>query len=336
MTKSNLYISKSVDPWKNLALEEYFLRNHDGKTILFYLWQNDRTVVIGKNQNAWNECRTDLLKADGGKLARRSSGGGAVYHDMGNMNFTFIVPRVDYDFEKQLGVVLAAVQGLGVPAEFSGRNDLVVHDRKFSGNAFQFTSSSALHHGTILVNTDFEQLSRYLSPPEMKIKTKGIDSVRSRVINLKEIANDMDMEILTDSLLASFEKVYGGAERLDSVNDHDSSFRELHEKYSSQEWVYGNSPAADMVFRNAFPWGNLEVCLTLESGKIKELGLYSDAMDSEVVEVLKSRFNTADIEVPHYIAEVSEKKNVPCDNDVINMKEIGAWLSRELGKLSLD
>ena len=183
--------SVSTDPWHNLALEELLFTSGGEGTVL-YLWQNRNTVVIGRNQNAWKECRADLLEREGGRLARRTSGGGAVFHDMGNLNFTFITPRGGYDLERQLGVILGAVRSQGIDAGFTGRNDLVTAGGgKFSGNAFCFSRDRGLHHGTILVDVDMDKLSRYLVPSADKLRSKGVDSVRSRVANLRELNPDM-------------------------------------------------------------------------------------------------------------------------------------------------
>ncbi|MEI6309433.1 MAG: lipoate--protein ligase, partial [bacterium] len=189
----------SLDPFHNLALEEFLLDDVTGHAAAgchaaagylatLYLWQNENTVVIGKNQNPWRECRLEQLEAEGGKLARRLSGGGAVFHDLGNLNFTFLLPRADYDLSRQLRVILEAARAVGVPAEMSGRNDLTATGRKFSGNAFYLRKETAFHHGTILVNADFQKMSRYLQPSAEKMRAKGVESVRARVVNLSELS----------------------------------------------------------------------------------------------------------------------------------------------------
>ena len=156
-------LSKSYDPWFNLALEELLYDTISESTVILYLWQNQNTVVIGKSQNAWKECRVSELEADGGRLARRSSGGGAVFHDLGNLCYTFLASSGLYDLEKQLGVILAAVGEQGIEARFTGRNDITVCDgRKFSGNAFRFSSGKGLMHGTLLLDTNPEKIARYL------------------------------------------------------------------------------------------------------------------------------------------------------------------------------
>ena len=131
-----LYESKSFDPYLNLATEQYLMETVEEDACILFLWQNQNTVVIGKNQNAWKECRTDLLREEGGFLARRLSGGGAVFHDLGNLNFTFLMPQAEYDLDRQFSVIAEAVSMLGLHAERSGRNDVLAEGRKFSGNAF--------------------------------------------------------------------------------------------------------------------------------------------------------------------------------------------------------
>ena len=168
---------KSQDPYYNLAVEQVLLESvREGECIL-YLWRNSNTVVIGKNQNAWKECRSSLLYEEGGKLARRLSGGGAVFHDLGNLNFTFLVRQQDYDQDRQLSVIEDAVRSLGVDALRSGRNDILAEGKKFSGNAFYKNGVQAYHHGTLLVDVDMEKLSRYPSPSKAKLAATGVDSV---------------------------------------------------------------------------------------------------------------------------------------------------------------
>ena len=146
---------QTFDPYFNLAMEKWLCDHLDGRRIL-YLWQNEHTVVIGKNQNPLKECRLAALKQDGGLLARRCSGGGAVYHDLGNLNFTMLVPNDQFDLHRQCSVLLQAVRQFGVDAQFSGRNDLTAQGRKFSGNAFYHGPHGSFHHGTLLVDTDSE------------------------------------------------------------------------------------------------------------------------------------------------------------------------------------
>ena len=162
-----------TDPYVNLAREEHLLELLGPEEVILYLWQNRSTVVIGRNQNAWKECRVEKLTADGGFLARRSSGGGAVFHDLGNLNFTFLARSDHYDVDRQLEVVLRALSACGVPAEKTGRNDVTAEGRKVSGNAFYSAKDRSYHHGTLLVDVDMERLSAYLQVSADKLKSKG-------------------------------------------------------------------------------------------------------------------------------------------------------------------
>ena len=168
-------------------------------------------MVIGRNQNPWKECRTALLTEEGGHLARRLSGGGAVFHDLGNLNFTFLMPAADYDLPRQLAVIERACQSLGIPAARSGRNDLLAEGRKFSGNAFYQHAGKAYHHGTLMLDVDLEMVQRYLSPSKAKLAAKGVDSVRSRVVNLREFVPDLTIPQLADALIAALAEVYAGS-----------------------------------------------------------------------------------------------------------------------------
>ena len=202
-----IYESEGFDPHRNLAIEQHLLESVLGGCCLLYLWRNERTVVIGRNQNAWAECRTALLSEEGGTLARRLSGGGAVYHDLGNLNFTFLMRTWDYDLARQLSVIRRACAVCGIETEISGRNDLLADGRKFSGNAFYHHEGRSYHHGTLLVDVDGEAMKRYLSPSKAKLEAKGVESVRSRVVNLKELNPAIAVETLKAAMKTAFAEV---------------------------------------------------------------------------------------------------------------------------------
>lgn len=279
---NQIIYSASTNPHYNLALEELLYENVNGYCL--YLWQNKNTVVIGRNQNAWKECRIDELEAEGGRLARRSSGGGAVFHDMGNLNFTFIAPADGYNVERQLGVIIKAVQSLGIKASFTGRNDIVTESgAKFSGNAFRQNKTAGMHHGTLLVNVDMAKLGRYLVPSPAKLAAKGIDSVRSRVANLTEYRPSLTVEELKEAVAKAFAEEYGQCSLLLPSSLDQAALEAKTEKYSSWEWNKGGSPAFDLSLSNRFSWGELTLELSLEEGRITSLHPWSDAMDEAMV-----------------------------------------------------
>ena len=274
------YESGSFDPFGNLAMEQHLLETVAGGCCLLYLWQNENTVVVGKNQNPWAECRVSLLEEEGGRLARRLSGGGAVFHDLGNLNFTFLVPTEDYDLQKQQRVLLEACRSFGVPAELSGRNDLTADGRKFSGNAFYHNGPRSYHHGTLLVDVDGAKLARYLTPSKAKLESKGVPSVRSRVVNLKELCPSITVDGLKQALVNAFESVYG----LESVprvfsEAEERRIAELREQYSSWAWRFGQRLPFTCRAAGRFPWGGVEIQLQVNEGVIRRAAVYSDDMD---------------------------------------------------------
>lgn len=275
--------SLSHDPWVNLAWEEYFFRQVADDEIILYLWQNHNTVVIGRNQNAWKECRHVELERENGQLARRLSGGGAVFHDLGNLNFTFIMHNQHYDLSRQLSVILRAVKQLGINSEFVGRNDLVVQGRKFSGHAYYFHKDRALHHGTIMINSDLGQLERYLQVSPDKIVSKGIDSVRSRVANLVEFSANVKLTDVVSSIKENFIEVYGGPAIELAVEHDDESIGQLVRKYSSWEWRYGNTQEFDISLGRRFPWGEVEIGVCIQKGTIHQVRVFSDAMEENII-----------------------------------------------------
>lgn len=275
-----LYRTDCTDPYRNLAVEQYLLEHVPPGVCTLYLWQNRRTVVIGRNQSAWRECRTARLEEDGGFLARRLSGGGAVFHDLGNLNFTFLVCKEDYDLSRQLGVIVEACRLLGIPAECSGRNDVLADGRKFSGNAFYEHQGRCYHHGTLLVDVDMAAMGRYLSPSKAKLEAKGVSSVRSRVVNLKELRPDLTIEETAARMEEAFQSVYGmGAERLETSALDGACVDALTERNRSWDWLYGRDIPCELRCGKRFPWGEVELRLEVDAGTVRGVTVYTDAMD---------------------------------------------------------
>ena len=281
---AKLVLGSGYDPWYNLAVEEYLLEKLTEGEIILYLWQNDNTVVIGRNQNAWQECRVGKLEDNGGKMARRLSGGGAVFHDRGNLNYTLIMPKKVYDLEEQLTVVIDALNDLGIAAQFSGRNDIVCQGKKISGNAFYYGAKGAYIHGTVLVDSDLDKLSSYLKVSEAKIKSKGIDSVTARVMNLTAVDEQLSIEDVQKSIQSNFRELYNEGQPLSRIEIKDNKrIQELYDKYSSWEWRFGENPECDISFNTRFEWGEVEFNFKLTAGNIEEAVLYSDAMYGDLI-----------------------------------------------------
>lgn len=323
--KTILIHANSYDPYENLALEEYLLSKVQDKEIILYLWQNQNTIVIGKNQNPWKECRVSVAQKKGVSIARRLSGGGAVFHDLGNLNFTFIMKEEHYDLDKQLKVIIEAVQNLGINAAFTGKNDITVDGKKFSGNAFYFDGRAAYHHGTILVNTDLTALGGYLQVSQEKMQSKGISSTKSRVTNLIELNPHITIERVSQALVASFGHVYGRVPQLMDCPqpiDLQASIR----KNKSWEWLFSQTPKFDLQLEKRFDFGNIELLFLLQDSLIKEVFIYSDAVMVDILDQIQKiligvRFHMHDINKALQLVSV---KN-PAQEQMIT--QIRQWLS---------
>lgn len=293
--------SRQFDPYVNLAVEEYLLLHCEADECILYLWQNQNTIVVGRNQNAWRECRVEALEQDGGRLARRLSGGGAVYHDLGNLNFTFAVHQDNYNLDRQMEVIVTALNKLGIRAEKSGRNDVLVDGRKVSGNAYYRQGDHCYHHGTLMVSVDLKDLGKYLTVSKEKLKSKGVASVRSRVANLTEFLPELTIGQLKETLRSAFEEVYGLPAKDLKVEDLcKEELEKTREKYASWEWLYGRKLEFTQEFSHRFSWGEVQLQLKVEGGVVTEVQVYCDALDTgiaaEMMVCLKGQpFRRADL-----------------------------------------
>lgn len=280
--------SDSVDPYGNLALEEYLLGKVAPGLCILYLWQNENTVVIGRNQSALDECNCAALAAAGGHVARRLSGGGAVYHDLGNQNFTFLMPKGDFDKAKQTRVLCEAMRTLGMDAQVSGRNDLTIDGKKFSGHAYYHSRAAmpaSYHHGTIMVDVDALALSRYLNVNPLKLAAKGVKSVRSRVANLVEFSPELSCATVRGAVTQAFGQVYGlpvGELALDGEDL--AAVAQLRERYASDAWVYKDDRPLEHSAQARFAWGTNRLDWTCRDGRIAEAALWSDGLDADALE----------------------------------------------------
>ncbi len=284
-----IYLGSSLDPYYNLAVEKRLLDRVGPDNCILYLWQNENTVVIGKSQNAWAECRTALLESEGGKLARRLSGGGAVFHDIGNLNFTFLTAEENYDIDRQLSVIQAACALCGIEAVKSGRNDLLADGQKFSGNAFYHSGGKSYHHGTLLIDVDMDRLQRYLSPSKAKLAAKGIASVRSRVVNLSALSPGLTVSAMKALMVQAFQSVYGlHAAELTLTAEDLADIEKTAAVNRSWEFLYGSPLPFTFSCTERFDWGSAELQLQAKGGYITAARVYSDAMDHTLAPTLEA------------------------------------------------
>ena len=275
-----------------------------------YLWKNHQTVVIGFNQNPYSECNVKLLLDEGGHLMRRGTGGGAVYHDLGNINFSFVADKALYDVRKQLSVIQDALLSYGLQTEISGRNDLTYDGRKFSGNAFAKGQKNDLHHGTILIKTDGAMMQRYLIVDKAKLMKNGVKSVASRVINLSEAVPELTSEKIKQPLLASFEKIYGGkAEWLDfDTLINNKAVQAIREEISSHAFLFGRWEHFKTAKKDRFHWGGVEIALHIDEANaiITDIQIASDCLEPETIRLAEQLLQGCSTKTPPTFDEGNE------------------------------
>lgn len=318
-----------TDPRINLALEEYVLENF-GETdtyLLFYI--NEPSIIIGRNQNTIEEINTDYVEDNGIKVVRRLSGGGAVYHDLGNLNFSFITKDDGdsfHDFAKFTEPVVKALQKLGVPAELQGRNDLLVDGRKISGNAQFAKKGRMFSHGTLMFDSEIEHVVEALNVRKEKIESKGIKSIRSRVANISEYLDEtVTMEDFRKLILRYIFDVENVADvPLYELSEADwkEVYRISEERYQRWEWNYGKSPKFNVQRTHKFPSGFIDIRLDVKKGIIQNCKIYGDFfgigdisdVENQLTGVKHERkaMNEAlsELDVPHYLGKITQEEFV--------------------------
>lgn len=335
--KLRVMISQTFDPWFNLATEDWIFRDLDPQTKALFLWRNDKTVVIGRFQNPWSECNTAKMEEDNIKLARRQSGGGAVFHDLGNTNFTFLSSKETFNKAVNNQIITNAINSFGLESFASGRNDLLVNtpegEKKISGSAFKETKDRSFHHGTVLINADMTRLGSYLVPNLKKLQSKGITSVRARVINLQELNSEISHDEISKRIIAEFFKAHNQECDIE-ILDHDylkniPALNEHFQKMSDWNWRFGEAPQFNHQMTERFDWGMMEVHLDVHKGQVEKAKIFSDSLHPEMIEEL----NTALLNIAYTkeafakaIATVSE--SLPMIKDYLD--EFKIWIGEEI------
>ncbi|MDD5879239.1 MAG: lipoate--protein ligase [Clostridiales bacterium] len=281
----------NTNAYFNLAMEEYFLKNTNED--IFLLWQNENSIIVGKNQNTLSEINYDYVKENNIKVVRRLSGGGAVFHDLGNINFTFISCNDNSfsDFKKFTMPIVEALKELNVHAEFSGRNDLLIDGQKFSGNAQYNYKNKVMHHGTLLFSSEINDLSNALKVKPSKFQGKSVKSVKSRVTNISSHL-DKKMTVLEfKDYLMDFINKRDENSHFYELNDKDveSINKLVEEKYSTWEWNFGHSPKYSLYNEVKYPGGNLEFSLYVHDGLIKDIKFFGDFFGKEDISFIENK-----------------------------------------------
>ena len=287
MKRNFVYVSESIDAHVNMATDEWFLKYVKDGDLILHFYQNENAVIIGKGQNPWVECDLPKMEREGVQLARRLSGGGAVYHDLGNLNFSYICGKDRFDKAELLGLVSKALEELGISCELSGRNDLLCDGRKFSGNAVADYKGAKLFHGTLLVSGNLEKLASYLTVDPKKIHSKGIASVRSRVCNLTEFSPELTVKNLQKRIVKVFADWGGYYGEFAFSEREQAEVAELIRRHSDPAWFLGQTPKFDFEFRERLPWGSLQLCTSAEKGKIVSVSAFSDSMDAGICQSIE-------------------------------------------------
>lgn len=314
-----------TDPRINLAIEEYALKNLDINETYLLFYINEPSIIIGKNQNTIEEINTEYVESRGIHVVRRLSGGGAVYHDLGNLNFSFITKddgESFHNFRKFTEPVIKALKKLGVNAELSGRNDIEAEGRKISGNAQFSTKGRMFSHGTLLFDSEMDHVVSALKVKKDKIESKGIKSVRSRVANISEfLTKKINIEEFRSLIL---EYIFEGAEEISEYVLTDEDWENIHqlskERYQNWDWNYGKSPKFNLQHSHRFPVGSIDVRLEVNKGKIENCKIYGDFFGvgdvSELENMLKgARYEKGEIEkalfeidTTYYFGKISKEE----------------------------
>ena len=336
--KLRILKSAVTNPWFNLATEDWIFNTlgNDKKapdSHTLFLWRNSETVVIGRSQNPWVECKTDKMAEDNVFLARRQSGGGTVFHDLGNTNFTFLSPKGDYDQNANFTIIINALKKLGIDATLSGRNDMQVGDKKISGSAFKHAVDRSFHHGTLLVNADMQKLGDYLNPHPLKLKAKGIKSVRARVANLVEFNNTINHENLSAAIIEAFCEHYGQTVAVEELDENtlakEPSLNKYYQQMADWEWRFGKTPEFSHRLETRFDWGMIDLHLDVKQAMIAEVVIFSDALNVELIDLLKNTLTGIKYD-KHEIQAKLDTLQTAHSNLAAHINDFEQWLIKEM------
>ena len=319
--------NNSIEPHYNLAFEEYVFKNLDEDFVL--LWRNGPSIIVGKNQNTVEEIKTDYVKENNINVVRRVTGGGSVYHDLGNLNFSFITKAQSnlIDFKTYNIPIIKALEKLGVNCELSGRNDIVIDGKKFSGIAQSIIKGRVLNHGTLLFDSKLDTLSKALNVKRDKIESKGIKSVSSRVTNIKPyVKDDIDVLEFKQVLLNNIFDYFNQPVEIYSLTDEDRENiqKMVDERYGTWEWNYGNSPEFNYKGYKRFEGGGVEVRLHVVKGIIENCKVYGDFFGKSDVKNLEDRLQGVkydvdevdkaldDISISEYLGRITKEEFLKC------------------------
>lgn len=274
-----IFKSEETDIFFNLAFENILINRYPSDSRILFIWQNSNSVIIGRYQNPWQECNLKAMEEDSVVLARRRSGGGAVYHDLGNVCFTLICSKDEFDKQFNYSTVMDALAELGVHSELSGRNDILVDGRKVSGSAFEVTRDKVCHHGTMLLETDLSKVEKYLTPDRRKLNSHSVGSVSSRVRNLNIKPDDF-----CNALIRKFNRDKAIIKVDKELLLTDAELKNQYGFFRSEEWRFGNTPKFTNVVHTEKNGEIYTLYLDVNKGIIKSVTVYTDSLDTKAAE----------------------------------------------------
>ncbi|WP_411842225.1 lipoate--protein ligase [Salinicoccus sp. HZC-1] len=314
-----------TDPMINLAMEEYVLREIPTDDSYFLFYVNQPSIIIGKNQNTIEEINEPYIKEHGIKVVRRVSGGGAVYHDKGNLNFSFITEddgNSFHNFSKFTQPIVDALNDMGIPAELSGRNDLEINGKKVSGNAMFSQKGRMFSHGTLMLDSDISEVQNALKVNPKKIESKGVKSVRGRVANINDFMDEnLDIEKFKQKIL---EYIFDGEENIEEYvlteEDWNKIYKLSEEKYQTWDWNYGKNPKYNYNVSHKFTAGLLDVRLDVKKGRIEHAKIFGDFFGVGEVDVVEEKLigvehnrdaiaeALKDVDISHYLGRITREE----------------------------
>ena len=324
--------SDETNPWFNLATEDHIFRDMDPTVDVLFLWRNEPNIVIGRHQNPWAECDLEAMERENVLLTRRQSGGGAVYQDLGNSCFTFLSGTATHSLDRNFALVGEALRKLGVTAERSGRNDILVDGRKVSGSAFKRARDRAFHHGTMLLHTDLGRLRDLLRPDPRKLQAKGVQSVRSRVANLTEFVPGLDHDRFCDALVDVFRAHHRDPAPVELLDRSDleaiPSLAAYYEQQSDWHWRFGETPDFAITLQTRFAWGLVDVHLDTGGGRITAARVFSDSLRPDMID----RVNEALVGVPYRGEDIAGRLLAATAGAdyAADAEELARWLAGEV------
>lgn len=326
-----VYLSDTHCPFFNLATEDWLFHEKLHEEPVLFLWRNQKTVVIGRAQNPWVECNLSAMQDDQVILARRQSGGGTVFHDLGNTNFTFLAPKDLYDKDDNLKIMIQTLSSFGIDAEASPRNDILVNGKKVSGSAFRQSKERCFHHGTLLINADLEALTHYLNPNKKNMEAKGVKSVRSSVMNLSEQAPELTHESLCAALATHFGEFYNKPIEFIHLDkkeiEHEPRLKARYEELTDWQWRFGKTLKFEHTMDTCFNWGEVQVHLNCNHGRITECQIFTDALQPDFFKRIEKhlidvRYDSQAIALALSLLELAPHQN--------ELKDFSKWLTKEI------